>query len=118
MKMHDGTNPANTNYNYGIARVDMAAGTVSGTSAALGVNGIIIGVGTGSKFGTSFDVINPNFAANTIFPNISLTPISTGSTGMGAGLHQTATSYTALQILPSTGTLTGGTIAVYGYGKS
>lgn len=40
-----------------------------------------------------------------------------GSTnaGSGGGIHQVATSYTGFTLFPNTGTLTGGTIRVYGY---
>jgi hypothetical protein len=35
--------------------------------------------------------------------------------GSSIGLHQVATSYSAFTITPTSGTLTGGTITVYGY---
>ena len=38
--------------------------------------------------------------------------------GAGNGNHQVATSYTSFTIAPGTGTLTGGTIRVYGYQNS
>ena len=114
-KMHDGTNPASTNYNYGIARVDMAVGSVSAYNAALGTAGVIIGVGSGDKFGTTFDVVNPYIASHTIFDNLSVSSPSTGYSGSGAGMHQVSTAYSSLQIIPASGTMTGGTIIVYGY---
>jgi len=40
-----------------------------------------------------------------------------GEAGGGAGYHNVATSYTSFVIFPQTGTLTGGTISVYGYAK-
>jgi hypothetical protein len=116
-KMHDGTNPANSNYNTGFVRVDLANGNISGNVATLASIGIIIGYGTGDKFGTSIDVINPNIASHTLFPSVSGVNSSTGYMSMGAGMHQTSTAYTGFQIAPSTGTLTGGNIAVYGYKK-
>lgn len=115
LKMHDGTNPANTNYNDGFARIDIAATTVAGVATALGTNGVTIGRGTGDKFGTSLDVVNPNFATHTLFPQLSALNVSSGYMYIGAGMHQTSTAYTGFQIAPSTGTLTGGTIRVYGY---
>ena len=115
LKMHDGTNPVSSNYNYGIARVDMATAGVSGAKDALGTSGIAIGQGTASLFGTSFDVINPNLAAHTLFPNLSIVNNNIGYMGTGSGMHQAATAYTAFQIIPGTGTLTGGTISIYGY---
>jgi hypothetical protein len=115
LKMHDGTNPVSTNYNYGIARVDLASGVVSGDRAQLGTSGIAIGQGTASLFGTAFDVINPNLAAHTLFPNLGTPQSSVGYGGSGSGMHQAATAYTAFQIYPTVGTLTGGTINIYGY---
>lgn len=116
-KMHDGTNPANTNYNYGFVRIDQASGALAGTVAALGTNGVIIGTGTGDKFATSFDILQPNLAVHTIFPALSITNVSTGYAYSGSGMHQTSTAYTGFQLSLSTGTMTGGTITVYGYNK-
>ena len=116
-KMHDGTNPASTNYNFAFARIDIAATTVAGITNSLGTNGVTVGYGTGDKFGTTFDIVNPNLATHTLFPQLSGVNVSTGYMYTGAGMHQTSTAYTSLQIAPSTGTITGGTITVYGYRK-
>jgi hypothetical protein len=116
-KMHDGTNPANTNYNFGFARVDIAATTLAGVTTALGTNGVLIGRGTGDKFGTSFDIVNPNIATHTLFPSLSGLNVSTGYMYIGAGMHQNSIAYSGFQIATDTGTFTGGTIAVYGYRK-
>ena len=40
------------------------------------------------------------------------------NTGTATGVHAVATSYTGFTVTPSTGTITGGTIYVYGYGAS
>jgi hypothetical protein len=117
LRMHDGTNPASTNYNDGFARVDIAATSVAGVTSNLGSNGVTIGRGTGDKFGTTFDVVNPNLATHTLFPQLSQINVNTGYMYIGAGMHQTSTAYPAFDIRPSTGTLTGGTINVYGYRK-
>jgi hypothetical protein len=114
-RMHDGTNPAITNYNDGFARIDIAATTVAGVTSQLGINGVRIGYGTGDKFGTTFDVVNPNLATHTLFPQLSGLNVSTGYMYIGAGMHQTSVAYTGFDIRPSTGTMTGGTIRVYGY---
>jgi len=42
----------------------------------------------------------------------------TTSTGYLSGVHKVATSYTDFTLIPESGTLTGGTIYVYGYGAS
>jgi hypothetical protein len=116
-KMHDGANPASSGYNYGVTLIDMTVGTVTSAKGIAQTTGVLIGTGTGDQFGTVFDVVNPNFATHTLFPNLSLMQISNGYTGTGSGMHQISTAYTGIQILPSSGTITGGTITVYGYRK-
>lgn len=116
-KMHDGTNPASTNYNWAFIRLDIAAGVSAVSSGALQTDGVIVGRGTGDKFGTTFDVVNPNLATHTIFPFLSGVNVSTGYIYTGAGMHQTSTAYTSIQFAPSTGTITGGVFTVYGYRK-
>jgi len=118
LKMAASGTPASTNYNYGYARIDVATGAVSGTNAALGSNGVILGVGTGDKFGTTFDVVNPFIASHTLFPQLSIVSISTGSMGIGTGMHQTSTSYDGFQLTVSTGTFGLGTVAIFGYRKT
>jgi hypothetical protein len=117
LKMHDGTNPASTNYNWALIRLDIAAGVSAVSSGALVTNGILIGRGTGDKFGTTLDVVNPGLATHTLFPDISGINVSTGYMYKGAGMHQTSTAYSSVQIAPDTGTITGGTFTVYGYRK-
>lgn len=116
-KMHDGTNPASTNYNWALIRLDIVAGVSAVSSGALNVNGVLIGRGTGDKFGTVFDVVNPNLPTHTIFPHLSGVNVSTGYMYSGAGMHQTSSAYTGIQIYGDTGTITGGVFTVYGYRK-
>jgi hypothetical protein len=59
------------------------------------------------------DLVSPFLAKNTIF---SSPLINSSLSGTSTGIHPVATSYTGLVITTSTGTLTGGTIYVYGYG--
>jgi hypothetical protein len=118
LKLATGGAAAGSNYNYGIARVDIAAGTVSGVNAALGAAGVLIGSGTGDKFGTALDLNNPFLATHTIFPNLSFSQINTGYCGSGSGMHQTSTSYDGFQLSVSSGTFGLGTVAIFGYRKS
>jgi hypothetical protein len=85
------------------------AGTNNGSSWAF--------VGNASTDAIAFDVNlrNPFLAKWTYFDSYY---IATGTTGNDSGVHQVATSYTDFTITPSAGTLTGGTIYVYGYGIS
>jgi hypothetical protein len=114
-KMHDGTNPASTNYNFGLARIDIAASTIAGVGSALNTVGVFVGRGTGDRFGTAFDVVNPFLATHTLFPSVAGQNVSTGYMYIGTGMHQTSTSYSGFQIVADTGNFTSGTILVYGY---
>lgn len=63
------------------------------------------------------DLYRPNIAGRTgvIVPVTGLSTARVG--GAGGGFLDNATSYTAFTLLTSTGTLTGGTIRVYGYNQ-
>ena len=61
------------------------------------------------------DVVNPFLAQpTTVRGNYSSATLG----GQYTGYHNVATSYTGFTITPNSGTLTGGTIYVYGYGMS
>ena len=77
-------------------------------------------VGTGSSVGAycNFELLNPFTATRTIVnaPTIANTS-SAAVAGTYNGFLDNATSYTAFTLIPTSGTLTGGTIRVYGYRK-
>ena len=58
------------------------------------------------------DVYEPNVARSTRFQGSWVQVDSGGTT---AGIHRTNTAYTDFTITPDSGTLTGGTIYIYGY---
>ena len=61
------------------------------------------------------DVLSPNLAKNTFIAGTYIDPGTGSSAGPYGGFLNNTTAYTAFTIAPSTGTLTGGTIRVYGY---
>jgi hypothetical protein len=77
-------------------------------------------VGTGSTVGAycNFELLNPFTSTRTIVnaPTIGNTS-SAAVAGTYNGFLDNSTSYTAFTIIPTGGTLTGGTISVYGYRK-
>jgi hypothetical protein len=99
------TGGANTNY---------AANTVTGFSANNAAS-IICGTTFTSSLCCDLTVVAPFLAKETFF-SVGAVVYSTDG-GAGAGYHNVATSYTSFVIFPQTGTLTGGTISVYGYAK-
>ena len=60
-----------------------------------------------------FDIMNPFLAKTTVFANGTYT--DTATFGTTNGVHSVATSYADFTVTPGSGTLTGGTIRVYGY---
>jgi hypothetical protein len=71
---------------------------------------------TGTNF-LSCDVFAPNLAKNTTISYNYIATVTTGGAGQGGGLLNNTTQYTSFT-LTVTGTLTGGTIRVYGYQNS
>lgn len=65
---------------------------------------------------TSMEVFRPQIAANTTFA-VNHYEGSNNSAYMFMGMHFAATSFDGFTVYPTTGTLTNGTIYVYGYGK-
>jgi hypothetical protein len=61
------------------------------------------------------DLVNPFLAKYTTITTSSGGQVSTAF-GVYGGVHKVATSYSAFTLIPTSGTLTGGTIYVYGYG--
>jgi hypothetical protein len=63
------------------------------------------------------DLLNPFSADETLIMGGFIDPTVTGNAGSIAGYLNNQTSYTDFTLFPGTGTLTGGTISVYGYSK-
>lgn len=71
-----------------------------------------VGRGTTSGLQMYCQLFNPNRATPT---SMSAFRITTSDVGTTYGLLENTTQYTAFTISPTSGTLTGGTIRVYGY---
>ena len=96
--------------NYSSATVGGAAQSTSphfGWAGGCGANGIYLNVDLQSPFLAKYTRMGSSQAY-----------IGETETGTVSGIHKTATSYTDFTITPTSGTLTGGTIYVYGYGIS
>ena len=103
-----------TGYFFGGTSTNYSTNTIAGFSVSNATSGFIGTTFTGSLC-CDITVINPFLAKETYFSVGAV--IYTGEGGPGAGYHNVATSYTSFVILPQSGTLTGGTISVYGYAK-
>jgi hypothetical protein len=107
---------SSVSYSYGIAAMDYAANAFR-YERGQNTSQIVCGysVTAGGTVSTTFDLLNPFAAKDTHFIGINYVGTSTGYGGMGAGIHQVGTSYDGFRISSSSGTITGGTIQIYGY---
>ena len=67
---------------------------------------------------SNMDIQNPFLSARTSYEMNSGSPLTTGEVSFVGGFLDNATSYTAFTLAPNSGTITGGTIRVYGYANS
>jgi hypothetical protein len=103
---------------YGAAvRVNWSA---SGSYASDNNNSFFEDLGRGTTTSLSFNctVFAPNLAKNTIVHASWVGTITGSLGGTYNGFLNDTTAYTAFTLIASTGTLTGGTIRVYGYANS
>jgi hypothetical protein len=106
-----------TNYFNATTYTVFSTGAVSSTSNN-GVTGAFVYAGATSTDGGTYltvDVFNPFLTKFTGFGGYFIVTDVSGSAG---GLQKSNTSFTAFTITPGSGTLTGGTIYVYGYRKA
>ena len=95
-------------------------GSYSGATASfLGVNNGVSftysGVGTTNSLAANIELLNPFATKVTGISNPYIDTATTGAAGTVSGFHNSATSHTAFTLLVGSGTITGGTIKVYGY---
>lgn len=67
---------------------------------------------TGSGIITTIEVLGPNLAKQTVIQSVYY---NTGGNGTFTGTLDNTTQHTGFTLTPTTGTITGGTITVYGY---
>jgi hypothetical protein len=117
VQMRTGSTTSTTLYNFGLIYVTYA-GTVSNSVISNGAswNNVGRGLSATDKVSFGFDLFSPFLASKTLIAVKG----TTGSdlTGISTGFHNTATSYDQFVLNSSSGTMTGGTIYVYGYGAS
>jgi len=81
-------------------------------------NGITMGIGSSTNLAGQIILQNPNLAKTTQHNVVYAGNGTTSNMSMAAGFLNNTTQYTAFTITATTGTLTGGTIRVYGYQNS
>jgi hypothetical protein len=103
-------------YFSGLIRVQTATGTVLGLADNSAAKWSYVGYAATSSVALSFDLLNPFAATPTAYHGAGW--VLSSDCGTSSGINTSATSYTSFNIIPGSGTLTGGTITVYGYRKA
>jgi len=108
-----------TGYYYGATYVGFSSGTITGGNGS-NVASIPNTLSYNSNDGCNLYMVveSPNLADNTVFYYSNVSPVTTGYYWSGGGFVNNTTAYTAFTLTPASGTITGGTIKVYGYQNS
>ena len=86
--------------------------TLSGYGPSATTSSVICQLYTGLPYAVSLQLFNPNSVSRT-YGFLSQTGANNG--GVGQIMETSSAQHTGFTITPSTGTITGGTICVYGY---
>jgi hypothetical protein len=105
-----GGTAATTNYSQTGIYLTYASTTVNGLNASVWDMGL-----SATNYGGAFELFNPFLSVSTYYNVISADDTYLRVYG---GKHTTASSYTGIKLAPNSGTMTGGTITVYGYRKA
>lgn len=107
-----------TGYYAGYNKVTYSTGAASASANNNAANFSAIGVGTTNSLHAYVNVLGPNLAKNTNINGGFGVNLTGSASSVFGGFLNDSTQYTAFTIAPSSGTLTGGTIRVYGYANS
>jgi hypothetical protein len=100
-------------YYWSVAAASFAGG-LTGSGVANGSSWFVLSPGADGG-ATSIDVYDPFASNQTGFTVATPIYVTNGSVYSGGGYLNNTTSYTAFTLTTSAGTITGGTIRVYGY---
>jgi len=106
-----------TGYYFALSRVTYANSQANEVGANV-ANWSSVGAKNTDGLGLSADLLSPFLAKNTFYYSNQVANATGSVAGAGGGYLADTTSYTAFTLIPSSGTLTGGTIRVYGYQNS
>ena len=104
-----------TGYYAGLIYGSYSGATVSFIGTNNGASFSFAGVGTSNSLTANIDLLNPYATKTTGISNAYIDSATAGAAGTASGFHNSATQHTAFTLLVGSGTITGGTIKVYGY---
>jgi hypothetical protein len=103
-----------TGYYAGLIFLTYSAAAVSAAGTNNGTSFTFAAVGTTNSLSANIELLNPFNAKTTSMSSQYMENSTTGSGGVYNGFHNSATSHTAFTLVVGAGTITGGTIRVYG----
>lgn len=103
---------AATGYSWGGFEIGYGVGTLAASATTVGTYFYIGNFGNATSMSSQVDLYRPFLSENT---NCIVSAASTAWSVTNNGYLNNSTSYTAFTIKPSSGTITGGTVRVYGY---
>ena len=108
-----------TNYYWGGSYSGLSwANTINGDSSAGSTSSFGAGLFSANSLFANIELFCPNLAKVTSYASQQVRSATTGFFGTFGGFLNDSTQYTAFTVTTSTGTITGGTIKVYGYQNS
>ena len=107
-----------TNYARFIFYGSFSASAIAGSNVASGIEWDGVGQVSTNSITMDMELQSPFLSKRTHFYSRAAQSLTTGEIYMTNGFLNDSTSYTAFTLTPSSGTLTGGTIRVYGYTNS
>ena len=105
-------------YYFGVIGANYSTGTSNISTVNNGAAWQFVGHMNTDGIVAYIQVIAPNLAKNTALSIASPQFLTNGAGFAGGGYLNDTTQYTAFTITPASGTMTGGTIRVYGYANS
>jgi len=105
---------SNTGYNMALPYVTYGLGVAAGTSVVNASSFSLMGAGNTNYVGIDVDVLSPALAR---FTRVQGAYIADNEAGSYSGIHKVATGYQEFTLSIVGGSVSGGTVRVYGYKK-
>jgi hypothetical protein len=104
-----------TGYYFGAIGMNFATASLTSLNGNNTTSWSRAGVSNPNTLNGEIELFSPNLAKRTHYNGRYLQTTTNGNAVVSGGLLDDATQYTAFTLTPASGTITGGTIRVYGY---
>jgi hypothetical protein len=104
-----------TGYYYAGTNVNYSAGTVTGDNAQNAASWVLVARTSTNSINGNIELFSPNLAKTTHAQYANSRSATDGNMNSFTGYLANTTQYTAFTLTVVSGTITGGTIKVYGY---